>query len=265
MVRPLPILREDGVSAFWQAVVSTTVIDLIELAMIIIVAAKFWNERTEIRLVSFAAGVLLSTVFLDLLPEAAKDVTEPKQLFAAILLGMIGLFFVERLLQRDHSHTSHAEAHAGHQHSPASRYFIIIGDGLHSMIDGFAIAASFILDPAVGLVTTLAVLAHEVPHQIGDYSILRRRGLSQWRALIVNFTSALTALAGVAVTFIFQAGVEDHLNLLIGFTAGMLLYIAAVNLLPEMLHGQARGRALYVTPFVAGLLLITVLVQFLPG
>lgn len=252
-------------SAFWAAFVATTIIDLVELVSIVVVAKAFWNARTETRLVSFAAGVLLATVFLDLLPEAAKGVTQPKGLFTAILLGMIGLFFFERILQREHSHSEDDQAHRGHHHPPASRYFIIFGDGLHSMIDGFAIAASFILSPGVGVVTTLAVLAHEVPHQIGDYSILRRRGLTRWRALIVNFTSAGAALLGVVITFIFQAGIEDHLNLFIGITAGMLLYIAAVNLLPELLHGRAKGRLLYVAPFIAGVVLIGVLVSFLPG
>lgn len=249
-------------SAFWAAILATTIIDLIELGSIILVVKKFWNERVEIRLVSFAAGVLLATVFLDLLPEAAKGVNEPKQLFTAILAGMLALFFFERLMQRDHSHGT--TGHEGHHHPPASRYFIIIGDGLHSMIDGFAIATSFIVSFDLGIVTTLAVLAHEVPHQIGDYSILRRRGVSKWRALIVNFTSALAALLGVIITFAFQGAIQDHLNLFIGVTAGMLLYIAAVNLLPEMLHGKVKGRVLYLTPFIIGLVLISVMTQFLP-
>lgn len=252
-------------SAFVAALLSTTAIDLIELGSIIIVAKHFWSQGTEIRLVSFAAGVLFATVFMDLLPAAAKGVAEPKGLFTAMLLAMIGLFFLERFTGRDHSHGDAAEHKDHHHQQSSSRYFIIFGDGLHSMIDGFAIATSFILSTDVGIITTLAVLAHEVPHQIGDYSILRRRGMGRWRALIVNATSALTALAGVVITFAFQAGVVDHLNLLIAATAGMLLYIAAVNLLPEILHGHAKGRALYVTPFVTGLVLIGLLVQLLPG
>jgi zinc and cadmium transporter len=250
-------------SAFWAAFIATTIIDLIELGSIILIAKAFWNARTEIRLFSFASGVLLATVFLDLLPEAFKENPEPSSLFAAMLIAMIGLFFVERLLHREHSHD--AQAHAGHQHPAASRYFIIFGDGLHSAIDGVAIAVGFIASPTLGVITTLAVLAHEVPHQVGDYSILRRRGLGRWRALIVNFTSAGAALLGVVLTFALGAIVTDNLGVLIGATSGMLLYIAAVNLLPEILHGHAKGRLLYATPFLAGLLLITLLTRLLPA
>ncbi len=251
-------------SAFWAAFIATTIIDLIELVSIIVVAKRFWNDRTETRLVSFASGVLLATVFLDLLPEAmAASGGDPKPLFMATLLAMIALFFIERILRRDHSHDE--AAHAGHHHPPASRYFIIFGDGLHSMVDGVAIAVSFIANPGIGLITTLAVMAHEIPHQIGDYSILRRRGVGRWRALIVNFVSAGTALLGVVLTFALGSLVTDHVGILIAATAGMLLYIAAVNLLPELLHGRATGRGLYVAPFIVGLALITILVQFLPG
>lgn len=253
-------------SAFWAAFIATTIIDVIELVSIIVVAKSFWNDRTEVRLVSFASGVLLATVFLDLLPEAMAELPDggdPKPLFMATLLAMIALFFIERVLRRDHSHGE--EGHRGHHHPSASRYFIIFGDGLHSLVDGVAIAVSFIAGPAVGLITTLAVMAHEIPHQVGDYSILRRRGVGRWRALIVNFISAGTALLGVVLTFALGSLVTDHVGVLIAATAGMLLYIAAVNLLPELLHGRATGRGLYVVPFVAGLALITILVQFLPG
>jgi zinc and cadmium transporter len=249
-------------SAFWAAFLSTTLIDLIELGSIVVIAAKLWSEGTEVRLVSFAAGVLLSTVFLDLLPEAVKQAPhDPSNLFTGTLLAMLGLFLLERTLGREHSHDPDTRQHASHHHPTPSRYFIIFGDGLHSMIDGFAIATAFIASSTLGIVTTLAVLAHEVPHQVGDYSLLRHGGSGVRRALIVNYVSAGTALAGVLVTFAFQPAIERNLGLMLSITAGMLLYIAAVNLLPELLHGQATGRALYATPFIAGLAVIAVLLR----
>lgn len=248
-----------------SALLATTLIDLVELGSLVVVAKKFWNSRTEVRLFSFAAGVLLATVFLDLLPEAFDRSHNPTILLRAILMAMIVLFFTERLLQRDHSHGQHAEGHEHHDHQAAGRYFIVIGDGLHSAIDGLAIATSFLLSPAAGVATTLAVLAHEVPHQIGDYSVLVRRGVGKRKALVVNFTSAIAALSGVALTFAFRSFVEANLGVLIASTSGMLLYIAAVNLLPELLHGTLKGRALYGVPFIVGLVLIAALTQLIPA
>ncbi len=252
-------------SPLLAAIVAVMTISLIELIAIIVLAVQFWSQRLEVRLVSFAAGVLLATVFLDLLPEAAEGVSDLHGMFTAILVAMIGLFVLERLTRRDHSHDVTTAQHHHHHHPKPPGSFVIFGDGLHSAIDGFAIAASFIVSPQLGVVTTLAVLAHELPHQIGDYSILRNRGYGRYRALIINLTSAVAAVVGVLLTFAFQTAVEDHLNLFIGFTAGMLLYIAAVQLLPELLHGRAKGRFLYFAPFSVGVLLIAGLVQLLHG
>ncbi len=109
-------------SAFWAAFLSTTAIDLIELGSIVFIAAKLWSERTEVRLVSFAAGVLLSTVFLDLLPEAVKQAPhEPSNLFTGTLLAMLALFLIERTLGREHSHDPETRQHQTYPHPTPSR------------------------------------------------------------------------------------------------------------------------------------------------
>lgn len=250
-------------SPFWSAVVWTVGISIVELAAIVVVAKHFWNIRTEVRLVSFAAGVLLATVFLDLLPEAVNGIEDATGILACALFAMVALFFIERFTRRDHTHSHRDEGHETHGHQHASRYFIFFGDGLHSAIDGFAIATAFIADTTLGVVTALAVLAHEVPHQIGDFSILVRRGMSKRKALLINLTSAAAALGGVILAFLFMSAILDHLRLFIAATAGMLLYIAAVALLPELLHGRTKGKYLYHVPFLSGIVLISLLVTLL--
>jgi zinc and cadmium transporter len=243
------------VSPFAAVLLATTVIDVLELGAIIFIVTKLWSELTEMRLLSFAAGVLLATIFLDLLPEATSKANDDRSVCIAVLAAMIGLFLLERLLQRDHSHT-HSVAHAGHHHPAPSRYFIVIGDGIHSAVDGLAIAIAFMADSRVGLITTLAVLAHEVPHQVGDYSILVRSGIPMRRAILLNFSSAAAALLGVVLAFALGSAVEEHIGILLGATAGMLLYITSVTLLPEILHSRLAGRFLYTFPFTVGLTVI---------
>lgn len=246
-------------SALAASVLATVGVSLLSFVGLVL-TGPLWNERTELRLVSFAAGVLLATAFLDLLPEAIEHSGDPTVLTAA-LVAICGFFFLERIIHGRHTHTGH-ESHLGH-HS-TSGYFILFGDGIHNFIDGVAIAAGFTVSPELGILTTVAVAAHELPHEVGDYAILRQGGFSRMRALLYNFLSGLTAVAGALVTFVFQDFVTDHLAILMAAVAGMFIYIAAVNLIPELHHQRVKGRFLYATPFIIGVLLIPFLLGVLP-
>ena len=251
-------------SPFVNALVATAAIGFVELGAVMFIARELWNERTEMRLLSFAAGVLLATIFLDLLPEATASSGHDREVCVAVLAAMVSMFMLERVLQRDHAH-SHAPAQGPSDRRPTpSRYFIVIGDGIHSMVDGIVIATAFIADQRIGLITTVAVLAHEVPHQVGDYSILVNGGIPPSRAMLINVSSAAAALAGVGATFALGTQVENHLGLLLGAAAGMLLYITTVSVLPGILHSRLAGRLLHVAPFGIGVTFISTGVLLFP-
>jgi zinc and cadmium transporter len=254
---------------FISAILATTIVSLFSFVGIILLAGKFWNRRNEVRVVSFAAGVILAAAFLDLLPEAFIGDLPESWLFAAALGGMVLFFFLEQFIHRYHSHD---DASGHHHHAEdlsasrlrATRVFVLFGDGLHNAIDGVAIAASFLVSTELGIVTTLAVIAHEIPHEVADYGILIRGGYSKRKALVYNFLSGLTAVAGALVTLVFQDFVEANLGYFIAGTAGMFLYIASANLIPELAHQKVKGRFLYTVPFLIGIATIALLLAAVP-
>ena len=196
------------------------------------------------RLISFAAGVLLATVFLELLPEAGHEAGGANPLIAS-LVAMVSFFFLERILHGFHLHD-------GRQGS-ASRYLILVGDGFHNLIDGIIIGAAFVADPELGVATTLAVTAHEIPQELADYGILVSGGFSRRRALALNFGSGLLGVLGALLTVTVGDAVEDNVSWFVAGTAGMFLYIAAVDLIPQMQQEDGRRSATYGPPFVAGI------------
>jgi zinc and cadmium transporter len=230
------------------ALLATFAVSLVSFAGIVIAFSGRWNERREMLLLSFAAGVLLATVFLELLPEAVARAGGDSHIFSAALAAMIGFFFLERFLHGFHVHEE--------SRAVASRYMILIGDAVHNFVDGVVIAASFLASPALGLTTTLAVIAHEIPQEIADYGILVRGRLTPRQALLMNFLSGLTALLGALICFGFRESVEGHLSWFLTATAGMFVYIAASDLIPELHAPRHRGNWIYTAPFILGVALM---------
>lgn len=194
------------------------------------------NKRTAQSLAKyvtpFAAGALLSAVFLDLLKDGLEH-GETNRVLLATLIGMVTFFLAERLLRWFHHHHSEED-----EKDNAEKPLIIVGDTIHNALDGVAIAAAFMVSPATGLVTTIAVAAHEIPQEIGDFGLLLSRGMSRKRVLLVNIISALaTTLAAITV---FALGSADilPLDVILGLSAGFLLYIAASDIIPEI-HAQS--------------------------
>jgi len=238
----------------WQAVLATLVVSTVALVGIVFVFTRRLSHRGELILLSFAAGVLLATTFLELLPEAISLERAPGNIFTATLAAMIGFFLLERLLHGFHIHED--EAREGHV--VASPYLILIGDGLHNFIDGVAIAASFAAAPELGVVTTLAVIVHEVPQELADFGILVAGGMTTRVALLLNFLSGLTAVVGALVFFAGGIAVEPYVAWFMAATAGMFLYIASADLIPQLHHHRTLhpGAAL---PFLGGIILIALL------
>lgn len=243
------------------ALLATFGVSLVSLVGITL-AATTLREHLELRLVSFAAGVLLATTFLELLPEAIHESDGNTDIFIASLAAMVTFFFIERLLHGFHRHQGH-ESHVRHHSS--SGQLILIGDGVHNFVDGVAIGAAFLVDSTLGVATTVAVLAHEIPHEFADYGILVQSGFSRGRALFYNFLSGLTSVLGAASVFLLGDFAEDNIAVLLAASAGMFIYIAAANLIPELHHQRVKARFVYGTPFVAGIALIAVLTQLLFG
>lgn len=220
---------------------------------------KLGTQKIATFLVSFAAGTMLAVAFLDLLPEALAEAGEGVNIFLWTFLGMLAFFFLERFVLWFHHHDSR------HNQSPAS-ILILLGDGVHNFIDGVAIAAAFLASPALGVVTTLAMAAHEIPQEIADFSVLIHGGMKKGKALLFNFFSAIAALVGAVGGFFFLENLQGALSPLLAFTAGMFIYIASSDLIPELHKDFEKQKSWVQTlPFVLGILVLWIFTQLLEG
>jgi zinc and cadmium transporter len=201
--------------------------------------------------------VLLATAFLELLPEAVRRHRDDGNFFIATLGAMGAFFLLERLLRGFHTHDDSAAL--------ASGYLVLIGDTLHNFIDGVVIAATFLVSPTLGVTTTLAVAAHEIPQEVADFGILLSARFGRGSALLLNFISGLAALLGALWCFWFEGMVERHLSWFMAGTAGMFIYIAASDLLPELHHSHTRSEWILALPFFVGMALIAVMGLLIPG
>lgn len=186
--------------------------------------------------VPFAAGALLAAAFLDLLPEAI-ELEDAETILLATLIGLIFFFVLERSLSWFHHHHDHSEHVKGRQNAS----LIIIGDIIHNFIDGLAIGAAFLVDPAVGLITTAAIAAHEIPQEIGDFGLLLAKGMSKRRVVAVNIFSALATVGGAVLIYAFGDTLGIPEGLLLAVTAGFFIYIAASDIIPTI-HAEPKRR-----------------------
>ncbi len=237
-------------------ILANFIISLVSFSGVITLATQFLKSRQIIGIfVSFAAGTLLASAFLNILVEAL----EHANIYNVLLLtlsGMVFSFFLERFFVWHHHH--HEDTHK----IQPSTWLVIIGDGIHNFIDGIAIAATFVASPAIGWATTLAIAAHEIPQEIADFSILRHSGVQTKKALWLNFFSALTAILGGIVGYYFIHSFEEILPLALGFTAGIFIYVASADLIPS-LHEDYHTKNIFkqVIPFIIGITLILTLSQ----
>ena len=206
------------------------------------------TEDFSQKLISFAAGALIATAFLDLLPEAA-ELKEGPQIFLFSLLGFVSFFFAEKYIRLFHYHHGHGEK--------PSTLLVLAGDGIHNFVDGVAIAVAFLVSIPLGIVTTIAVASHEIPQEIADMGVLLANGLPKARALIFNFLSAITALIGAIAAFLLAGKLEGYLYIFLAVAAGHFIYIAASDLIPE-LHEKSHGKRDFgsILIFVLGILTI---------
>jgi zinc and cadmium transporter len=238
-----------------MSLIATFLVSAVSLIGVVFLFAD-WSDRRGMLCVSFAAGVLLSTAFLDMLPEAIEHRHDGANVFIACLIAMGAFFLLEHLLLGFHSHEERAVRSSG--------YFILIGCTLHNFIDGVVIAASFLVSPALGLATTVAVVAHEIPHEVADFGVLLRAGFHRSTALLLNFASGLAAMLGALWCLWFEHLVQARLSWFLAATAGMFIYIAASDLLPELHHSHAHRNWFYAAPFFVGVALMVTITMLIP-
>jgi zinc and cadmium transporter len=219
-------------------------------------------------LAAFAAGTLLGTVFLDLFPEAleegkhASEMGFETNIFLWSLIGFLVFFLIERSIHWFHHHQHDYTEDVPKPTVP----LIIVGDSVHNFLDGVVIAATFLISIPLGVVTTFAVAAHEIPQEIGDFGIMLHKGMERKKVLLVNILSALTALIGALITFWIGERIEPSLPILLSLTSGFFIYIAASDLIPEIHHENRKGFAFVETVCLfAGVGIIWIFITLLSG
>ena len=186
-------------------------------------------KRIVVLLVSLAAGTLFGDAFLHLIPEAYEHSEHSPFVPILVLFGIIMFFIIEKFVHWHHCHDLDCSSHTKHL-APMN----LIGDAIHNLIDGMLIAASYSVDIQLGIVTTIAVIFHEIPQEIGDFGVLIYSGMEIKRALFMNFLSALTAVLGALIILIIGHFAYDLSHMLIPITAGGFIYIAGSDLIPEL-------------------------------
>lgn len=214
--------------------ISVSFVSILSLfgAVIMVIKEKF-IKKILIFMVAFAAGALLGDVFLHMLPEMAEtgDLTLMSSFY--ILFGIVLFFILEKIIHWRHCHNTECK-----DHPKPFATMNLIGDAAHNFIDGVLIAGSFMLSIPVGIATTVAVVLHEIPQEMGDFGILLHSGMKPRRALMFNFLSALTAVAGAVIILLIGQNL-DITGVIIPITIGGFLYIANADLIPE-LHKETK-------------------------
>lgn len=194
------------------------------------------------RLVSYAVGALLGAVFLEVLPHALEH-GKPEGVSMTVLAGILIFFTLEKLVLWRHCHEEHCVAHETHQHDGGrSGAMIMVGDTFHNFVDGVLIAAAFLTDIQVGIVTSLAIIAHEIPQELGDFMILLHSGYSRMRALTLNLLSGCATLIGGLLGYYALQQVLAWVPYILALAAASMIYVAVADLIPG-LHRRAALRA----------------------
>ncbi len=225
---------------FLYSVASVLGVSLISLVGIFAISlSKKVLEKMLVYMISFAAGGLLGDAFFHLLPESTAHDGLGVEIATYVLLGIVISFVLEKVIRWRHCHHVTCD---DHPHPFA--WMNLFGDGVHNFIDGLIIGAAYMVSIPVGIATTIAVLMHEIPQEIGDFGVLLHGGMSKKKALILNFVTALTSVLGVLLVFALDSFSSFGPEFFIPFAAGGFIYIAIADLIPEMHKEVGFGRSL---------------------
>ncbi|MFC1789839.1 ZIP family metal transporter [Patescibacteria group bacterium] len=236
-------------SNFYLIIIATSIVSLVSFVGVLILFLKEKIlDRTLLFFVAFSGGALMGGAFLHLLPEAIEKTDKTFEIFLYLILGFCIFFILEQFIKWHHHHsTQHPEI------MPFS-YLILVSDILHNFIDGLIIAGAFLVSVPAGIVTTLAVIFHEIPQEIGDFAVLIYGGFKKTKALLLNFASALVAIFGGIVGFFLFSKMGGAITIILPITAGGFLYIAASDLIPQIKEEKNTGKsAIYFLIFLTGI------------
>ncbi len=259
------------------------------LASCSVAAIALWAKLQSIeRWVAFSVGAMLAVVFLDILPHALSDGVVPSSLMAWVLGGVLFFFFLEKLVIWRHSHgeltppptdgsaandASHPHHHHHHHHAHGhthdrgrSGMMVLIGDSLHNATDGVVIAAAFLADFKLGVVTAVAVIAHEIPQEVSDFFVLLHSGYSRKKAFLYNMLSSLAMVVGGVIAYFALDQAQAYVTPVLAFAASSMLYVAVADLIPT-LHRKfsIRDTAQQMLMIGLGVLMVVLMHSLLHG
>ena len=240
---------------------------LLSLAIAAAVAFRV-QARWIPTLVSFAVGALLGAVFLDILPHMFEATKHPARVAAFILCGILAFFILEKVLlwRHHHDHGEVGAGQAGHDHDHGrSGYMIVVGDSFHNFTDGVIIAAAFVADVKLGAVTALAIIAHEIPQEIGDFLVLLHSGFSRRKALLLNALAGLATVLGALLGYFMLASIKDWIPEILAIAAASMIYVAVADLIPG-LHkrtalSESMGQVAFIVLGIASIYVIHLLLH----
>ncbi|HPW34733.1 MAG TPA: ZIP family metal transporter [Candidatus Paceibacterota bacterium] len=225
---------------------SVAVVSIISLLGAFLFSLRYEKIRKFIiYFVSLAAGALLGDVFIHLIPESFEKSDSTALISLSIIGGMLLFFILEKYIRWRHCHLPETEVHI---HSVVSMN--VVGDGVHNIIDGMVIAATYLVSIPVGVATTIAVLLHEIPQEIGDFAVLLHGGLSIKKALIFNFLTAILSFLGAIISLVLGPYVQGYAQSLLPIMAGGFLYIAGSDLIPELHNHENKSSSVSVAQLI---------------
>jgi len=218
-------------SEIWiYSILSVIIVSLISLVGLFTISIKIEKLKNYLLyLVSFSAGALLGGAFLHLLPEIVEEIGFTTEISLLLIGGILFSFMTEKFIRWRHCHIPTSD---DHPHPIATMN--LVGDAVHNFMDGLIIAGSYLVSIQAGIATTMAVVFHEIPQEIGDFGVLLHAGYSRKKALIFNFLSALTAVLGAIVALVLSSLIENITHFIVPFAAGMFVYISCSDLIPEL-------------------------------
>jgi zinc and cadmium transporter len=232
--------------------ISIFIVSMISLVGIFTLSIKTDKlKKIMIYLVSFSAGALLGDVFIHLFPEITKTYGFSLKISIFVLSGILFFFIIEKFVHWQHCHLPITK-----EHKHPFAVMNLVGDSVHNLIDGLIIGASYLASVPLGIATTIAVILHEIPQEIGDFGVLIHGGFTKKRALFVNFLTALTAILGGIIALLLK-DVQGLTSFLLPFAAGSFIYIAGSDLIPELhKETEVRKSLIQLLAFILGIVIM---------